>query len=355
MKGICFLFLFSALFSEEAYHALAVSENEPSALIEGIVSAITGDLYAVEEDIVIQGAEPICLRRSYISQRGQGAWAIFHHLTATYLPPSKLMEISDVNGTTLHYRLSTEEIKIGKHKREKRHVFYPIDWARDGKGVVNTARGEISAHTNLKNQTLALDPEGEELTVSCPDGTLRIYQAALNQKLQEIGGVRVFLFYHYLLRAELLQNRHWILYEWDKDNRLCSIRTTDFAKSATFARADIHYHGKIKETKKGKSYIDGADFDIHTSDGRTLSYKQMRVGDRKEEWRYLLHKVISPESPEEDDPLSQGGILSPANCGRAFVFRKITAYMSAITILDRMISAVSLAQSAMAPIFVAAV
>ncbi len=51
--------VFFLLATVHLFSSLAVTENEPSALIDGIVSAITGDLYAVEEDIVVRGAEPL--------------------------------------------------------------------------------------------------------------------------------------------------------------------------------------------------------------------------------------------------------------------------------------------------------
>ena len=45
----------------QLFATTAVTENEPDSLVEGIVSAITGDLYIQEADIVIQGAEPLVI------------------------------------------------------------------------------------------------------------------------------------------------------------------------------------------------------------------------------------------------------------------------------------------------------
>src|SRR5579863_10472975 len=79
-----------------------VTENDPSTLVEGLVSVITGDLYLAEEDITIEGAEPLPLRRHYIS-RGKG-FRFFEHLFASYHPgiPDNLA-IHEPNGSLLHF------------------------------------------------------------------------------------------------------------------------------------------------------------------------------------------------------------------------------------------------------------
>ena len=46
------LLLFVPLFSH-----IATTENEPSSLIEGVVSAVTGELYAIEEDKDLRAAK----------------------------------------------------------------------------------------------------------------------------------------------------------------------------------------------------------------------------------------------------------------------------------------------------------
>jgi hypothetical protein len=72
MKFLLPLFFSTVFFlATSLFGRVAVTENEPSALVEGIVNVITGDLYALEDDIIIQAAEPIRLRRSYISNGGE--------------------------------------------------------------------------------------------------------------------------------------------------------------------------------------------------------------------------------------------------------------------------------------------
>lgn len=52
---------FAALLANDL--TTAVTENDPSSLVEG-VSVITGDFYLGEEDYVVQGAEPISLGKT---------------------------------------------------------------------------------------------------------------------------------------------------------------------------------------------------------------------------------------------------------------------------------------------------
>ena len=83
--SLSFLFIFSSLFSEEIKsdpYMLALKRGEPSALIEGCVSAITGDFYISQTDVIVRGKEPIYLPRMYVSRkrntRSKG-WATFHY------------------------------------------------------------------------------------------------------------------------------------------------------------------------------------------------------------------------------------------------------------------------------------
>ena len=113
MKYLCvFLFLIFSIHSDEL--AVAVTENDPSALVEG-VSMITGDLYSFDEDYVVQGAEPIRLQRAFISRlgtfRGDG------HLRASFSCLTNEIFVNERNGTTLCYFLDPSEQKypqIGK-------------------------------------------------------------------------------------------------------------------------------------------------------------------------------------------------------------------------------------------------
>ncbi len=124
----------------------ATTENEPSALVSG-VNVVTGDLYLMEEDLTVQGAEPIRLQRSYISGKGQGYWNMFSYHRAFIDHSSKMIEVVEPSGARLYYQW-----KEKYRKDKKRCTFYSIDLGEENsKGLTNTARGKPSGKTNLKN------------------------------------------------------------------------------------------------------------------------------------------------------------------------------------------------------------
>lgn len=70
------LLLFSCLYSEEQNDfvpsfdetaALVNLEGEPNSIAAGCVNVISGDFFDIEQDLVIQGAEPLILERGYSS------------------------------------------------------------------------------------------------------------------------------------------------------------------------------------------------------------------------------------------------------------------------------------------------
>ena len=74
------LFTFLICFFSCVYGStIAVTENDPNSIVNH-VSVITGDVYCLEEDIVVQGVPPISFRRSYVSQKGMGGWSMLECL-----------------------------------------------------------------------------------------------------------------------------------------------------------------------------------------------------------------------------------------------------------------------------------
>ena len=111
---LIFLFIATHLFAN-----ISVTENDPNSLVEGVVSVVTGDLYVIEEDIVVQGAEPLRLKRNYISAKGFGDWWYFQHLQLISQPIANLMNVWEPNGTVLTYRYQMKEIKKKRKKKDK--------------------------------------------------------------------------------------------------------------------------------------------------------------------------------------------------------------------------------------------
>lgn len=290
----CLFFLPRLLIS-----SVAVTENEPSALVEGLVNVITGDCYAYEEDILIPGAEPLKLKRSYISAKGEGKWIFLESLLAHLLPLSNHVVLTEPNGTELLYRYAPQ--KQQKHNAET--IFYPLDLNQDASGLTNTARGILSGKTNLKNQHVSIQGDkGEKLLVHCANGTMRAYEALPNQNPEtiKIGGKKIEYYdhYDYILKSESLPNGNQIIYDWkSQDGFLQSIRTTDPSGQKTYAQATFVFLGKIKH-KHGANYFTTFDFDIHASDGRILQYRHQPEAEIEQN-KWNLTAIHSSEDPPE--------------------------------------------------------
>lgn len=256
----------------------AITENDPSTLVDN-VSVITGNFYSFDEDYVVQGYEPIRLRRSYISGEAHSLDTGSSWTSCCLLPRARIFWIIEPNGTLLTYR-DTGELRDGKL------LFKPIDFD-SLPGVSNTARGKISAENNLKNQHLLVTPrdqgEPKQLTLVTANGTRRDYTNKEGQKKEKAAhGGKEFFFYYYRLVSEDLPNGNKIHYRWDHDNQLREIRTTNREGTLLFAKLHCPYF----QEKSSRLEYSG-------SDGRSLLYECGSLC--KDIWG--LRKIHSPEFP----------------------------------------------------------
>lgn len=295
MRILLFSFFFAALplFADpKDPYSLAVTEGEPAALVEECVSVITGDLYLKQADALVQAQVPLRLPRHYLSGNGKGTlagWSFINHLSATYKggETEHKVTIHEPNGSEFLFKCPTEE--VFNHFRKKKHTpkFRPPD-AQEVPGLTNTAQGDISGHSNLKNACVRLEEEGKYLAVYCSDQTIRRYKVHHRHKhFKEVFKGEDSKRIHYLLESEALPSGHQIIYKYDHEDRLESVRTANPAGNKTYASATFHYHHKHADNSP--------DVDVSLSDGRTLRYRYEEKGDDV----FLLKSVTSPESPEE--------------------------------------------------------
>ena len=274
-------------------YPLAVTEGEPAALIGGCVSAITGDLYLSEVDAVVQGYGPLRLPRQYLSGDGMGrlaGWSFIDHLNAVYKGGDSEHQIiiQEPNGSTFVFKCPAEEVY--NHFRKKKHPpkFRPPR-GNDIPGLTNTSQGDISGRSNLKNASVRLEQEGKYLAVYCSDQTVRRYKVHHGQKhFKDVFKKEESKKIKYLLDSETLSSGHLVIYDYDREDRLKSIRTTNPAKTKTYASATFVYQHEHHADRL-------PNVDIYLSDGRTLRYRY----EEKEKDLFLLKTIISPESPEE--------------------------------------------------------
>jgi len=290
-----FLLFFSLLFS--LFADLAVTENDPATLVEG-VSVITGDLYSYEEDYTVRGAEPIRLHRSFISR--EGFFRSYQHLTATFTWANNKLWVNEHNGTALcYYADSQNQVRpnVGDHfygekqKHWKALRYNAYDFAQTAKGVANTSSGKISAQTHLKNQYIIFDPSrdgnGMSFTLYASDGTKRRYTSLEGQKQSQTYPTKgVYLLYRYKLVSETLPNGHIIHYQWNQANQVFGIYTTNEVQSKIFAKIHIPVFSEPNPTL----------LTYTGSDGRSVTYKAHPT---EVKHLFVQCNVISPDLPEQ--------------------------------------------------------
>lgn len=298
--------LFIAIFGYSS--TATVTENDPSSFVEG-VSVITGNFYSYDEDYTVHGAEPIHLRRCYIS--GEGLHDLNLHLFAMFIDGFNLVRVREANGTPIMYAPAPQNLVApytvgdgfyGKFEQNKPTLRYnATDYALKEPGVSNTAKGKISAHTNLMNNYLLFeptkDPKGKSFTLYAADGTIRRYEHVEDQEMtKDPYGNKIFIAFYYRLVRETLPNGHIIHYDWDytqvphpnpkskkkfrKIPILTRVRTTDSTQTILFSQIDVS-HQDLFSTVKG-------------SDQRSLIYERKSLKNH-----FLLDTVHPPDLPTQ--------------------------------------------------------
>lgn len=300
---LLFSFLTLSLFSREHNpYELSIFGGDPSAIVEGCVSAITGDYFFNQEDLVVKGHEPIVLRTRYFSGKGNrkyGGWNFFaSHLIANLSIYKNanigiyFLEIPEKMGVRLVYKADPVP------KKEEMH-FQLIGCPG---GLTNCSTGEISARLNLRNNRVYRDgKDKKQVIVQGADGSKRCYRMhepfddAPNALKIETSSVKLFLTY------EVLPNGNKVHYNWDDKNRLIGIKTTNHNDQKVYASVSIYYN------KPDKKHLESISID--TSDGRRLYYV---IDSHKKQ--FLLKEVQSPEKPNETfeywDSKSNGRFIS---------------------------------------------
>ncbi|HLB52082.1 MAG TPA: RHS repeat-associated core domain-containing protein [Chlamydiales bacterium] len=274
MKQLLIFFFAFALYAEEQAlffdsSAIATLANDPSSLIDGKLSAITGQPALFSIDLTIQGKQPIPLTRYYTEKEGWNlAWDF---AKADEMPDSSYRWIIQERGEGPLVYKKEGSVKIDGEKWTR---YTP---SKLNKGTSNTAKGEISSRTNPFNHQLFFDEKYKHLTITRADGTIRHYKKTRKSKNE------------YKLLSEKLPNGNWILYEYheiENDKKeittlLSKIYTTNPTKTKTYASAKFHYLSLAHPNR----------FQILGSDGQTLCYAK----DPKEG---KLIEAISSTSPK---------------------------------------------------------
>ena len=243
-----FIFLiFVKLTAEEIdFWSVVSSENEPSLFIDGKVNAITGTWCVQEQDLVIQGKEPIIISRSFLNDSHE--WAIAPFIHVEEMRHHKIT-ITEKSGAKIRYRMTQETSQIDQE------TFTHYKPCNLDVGYTNTSRGEISSRTNLNNNLLLVDDKHKIFILCCADGTEKTYR-----KIHKGNGA-------YKPISEHLPNGNRVLYEYEeipldkegnnKQINLKSIRTTNPTQTIVFAQANFIYEDPKR--KNPHFFIVGSD------------------------------------------------------------------------------------------------
>ena len=288
-----FLFALSKLFAE--FGITAVTENEPSSLVEG-VSVITGDFCTHVPTYTAQGAEPIHMQFTYVSS---GAFITGYEHSKAELQSPGVIAIREPYGTTIVYGPAGKKDwpgHVGKafygdpknKKKWKTHTFNTDRFIQASLGIANTSSGDISARTHIKNNRVLFDPKihkkGKNFTFYGSDGTIRHYGHAKVGRTRVVPHSGVFkdkteiTSYVYSLEKEELPNGHVLQYVWT-GGLMTEIKSTNKAGNKVFTSVII---------PTGNAGYKG-------SDGQQTNADYQFCHDSRVE---LLKKLSSPDQPD---------------------------------------------------------
>ena len=164
---------------------IATLTNEPSFLIGGLISPLSGQFALRQTDLVVKGAQNIILSRNYVSlympcsfphhkqcpeehdkkylcnylYNNYKGWQFYPHLRLEFTPSLMEVRLSEPSGLTLDFRLSGPKTSL----------------ASPPYAMSNVAGDVPSGKYDPRNTQITLEENGNKIAVHATDGTTRIY------------------------------------------------------------------------------------------------------------------------------------------------------------------------------------
>lgn len=247
---ICAFFAVSAFsYDEEAKEEFFLStpeqaatlSSEPSYLIGGLISPLSGQPTLKITDLVAKGAQSIVLSRIYIApqmpchfskkKHNQGewdkynlyqhvahnykGWQFYPHLKLQFAPSSQEILLTDPSGMTLNFRLDGCEAKLSSS------VF----------GLSNASGDTPSGKYDPRNTRIFYEDNGNKITVYATDGTIRFYY-----KKGWISQTALL----YLLEKEILSNGKVLKYHYNNRGQPDYVESLDPKERFVYASIKIN-------------------------------------------------------------------------------------------------------------------
>lgn len=248
-------------------------EGEPNAIVNNCVNAITGTFLDSETDLVVPGARPITIQRSYSSSNENrwGGWSSNFTATLFLSRMGDRYTIDSFEGSGVHllYTTVVTEGKLPPFRLVNRYI---------ESGLTNCGSGTISGRTNRKNtriQTMGrISSEKNKWEMRLGSGSRRIYQLHGEEKDHLL----------FTIEEEIDPNGNRLYYNFYKQLNVLNIKATN-SQLDDFASVQVKYPWEYKEQSQ---------VDFHSSDGRNLTYHYEKIDGEN-----YLKKVVRPDSPEE--------------------------------------------------------
>lgn len=235
---------------------LGSRESDPASLVEN-VSTIHGDYSEVEIDLTVPSPDSLILSRFYSSRdtiqtATFGGWR--------FNPQCFLSIRKDPKGktyTTVEGKFERAYVYVGNTdgtiltyvgwqnvSNSSKRTLFKIDPEEGPVGLANTAKGNISCWTNLKNNELYLNPQSDSFELLlCSEGK-RFYSKHPTLDI-------------YFITHEVLPSGNKVFYEFDEKGQLSLIKETNASEKKVLAWIRIQYENGIH---------------VETSDGKTVDY-----------------------------------------------------------------------------------
>lgn len=227
--------------------------DEPTAIINGCVNAITGSYVEASTDLIAPCAEPIYIQRSYSSNNAikfKKAGSLCHTWYLNHGGDINLTKTSDGTPNGLKtVAVCKEGGNECVYEQKKNNPHYIIVKEMLQNGTTNCSNGEISGQTNIKNQYLLRDKPNKNVTLKTGSGAEQIYKECAIGK-------------RYQLEKEIKPNGNALTYEYNTENKLTRVNSYN-SKGLLLSSAKLKYHS----SKKNPS------LEIKTSDQSTALYQ----------------------------------------------------------------------------------
>lgn len=292
-------FLFSHLNAEKlTENALPMADRNGgvSSIVNGCVSAISGNYLIRSLDLQIDGPEPVNFQRSHcsfdkFSNSLQSTWG--HNYNSFMLASVILINrneyynffVKDLDGGTAYY-----------NERFKKNGYMTLPFStllRKNAGFTNIGKETLHASSNPKNSRLHIRKPGHKnrVIVTTGDGGFKEYfEIGFANEDETIVGLKI--------DSETKPNGNRVVYHQDKDHPLSVFRFNGF-KTVNAAGKLL---SEVKFLHQTTNRFDkNPILEVIASNGQKVMYHFFKKqADKKTKYNYFLYKIESSLHPTED-------------------------------------------------------